>query len=191
MLIFLGAAWWAIGLRFFASAAAAGVGALLLLGGLSTQVLLSFEAALNPSACLSALFSPFSLLSTALLSAAVLLARAVYLHFPASSRQAAATAPAPQPKLALFFLAAGLLMLAKCVHTFYWLLVWDKTVDPLTPVFAHESEILPEIWSPDSRYWFFLALAETGAVTLHIYDATAQAIFDMPYHSRPWIAAAA
>lgn len=131
--------------------AAALVSGLALLAALRTGFLLSLEASVRGSSgCLVTLVSPYFLLSLALIFIAWLVAfgcnRIVGLPRNDQNNWAAHGPPATgtqqsRMKTGWAVLTLALLVLAKALHTFYWLMVWDSTYDPLgylwlIPLFA-------------------------------------------------------
>jgi hypothetical protein len=158
-LLIFGVAWWGLGSRFFAGACdpfanillfiaflpagylfawasrklplwAAGTLGLVTLAGLSTGFLLRLEARISGTACFVGIFSPYFVFTGGFFCSALLLtiaARRVFLRPPADGIPPGLV----WSRSAGLLLGLALLVLGKSIHTFYWLMVWDSTVDPL------------------------------------------------------------
>jgi hypothetical protein len=159
-LLLLGVAWWGLGLRFFAGPcgplgniltftaclplgylfvwasrklplAAAGTAALLTVAGLSTGFLFQLEASTNGTGCVSGLFSPYLIFTGGFFCAALLLSMAARRIFISPLTDETTDPRKNWRKAAILLLCLAILVLGKSIHTFYWLMVWDSTNDPL------------------------------------------------------------
>jgi len=159
-LLLFGIAWWGLGLSFFVGPCgplgkiltfaaclplgylfiwasrklpitAAGTAALLTGFGLSTGFLFKLEASAKGAGCVSGLVSPYFLFTLGFFCAALLLSMAARRIFTSPLADETPSPGKNWSKAVFLLLGLAILVLGKSIHTFYWLMVWDSTVDPL------------------------------------------------------------